>query len=238
MEAPIKKKYCLDRVFTTGETSREIQKADEIEKKIIEDNVAAANLQENGLLKLLVRFNREEAIEKLLKDYCIKSTFDDLQEAIARNHTDVALLLIKQNANLLQEQGDIGTPLHLASFYDNRTVAEELLKKSNIDVNARNKFDDTALHLAVRNGYEAMVSLLCQQNADPRIQSKRKFGRAFDPMAMAYRRLCNPSRYYVSSRMTGPMTTGQKYTLYSKIWGILCQQYVEKFGGKIYRYYV
>jgi ankyrin repeat protein len=57
------------------------------------------------------------------------------------------------------------SPLHYASRYGHVEILRLLLQKDNIDINGTNNLGRTALHLAVGNGKDIMVSILLGRQA-------------------------------------------------------------------------
>lgn len=92
-----------------------------------------------------------------------------LHLAIKLGHVDVANRLIQaKNIDLDIKGEDNRTPLHCAAQRDYSGLVQALLaSKNNIDVNAKDKYEDTALHLAAASGRVAVVNLLLQaENID------------------------------------------------------------------------
>jgi len=59
--------------------------------------------------------------------------------------------------------GDLATPLHLAVQCAPTSMVEYLLSKHKVDLSAKNRFGNTALHLAASQGRDDVVDLLLQQ---------------------------------------------------------------------------
>lgn len=130
--------------------------------------------------------------------------------------------MIDQEPSLVNAENNIGTPLHIASFCNRVELAKKFLEL-NADVNAINKYHDTALHLAARTGHDAMVALLCDRGANPFVRNQRKR----DPIQVAYLKMDRSPR-----NIDWSLTVPQRQALYGKILRTM-YQVVGKFGGSI-----
>jgi ankyrin repeat protein len=97
------------------------------------------------------------ALKELLKckeiDFNIKNNKNETALYLACWWNDMPIYLFKiileKSADIINAQDEDGdSALHLAIALENRTAVEELLKRDDVDVNLRNKYNQTALHLA------------------------------------------------------------------------------------------
>ena len=184
METPVIKKYSFDIEYPL----EEMRKAEELDRRIQDGDLINFLGDSSEQLNLLIRYSKEQSLKKLLKEHIITPKFQALQEAIASGHVSIAMLFVEQMPTLVNEQNDIGTPLHIASLFNRKDLAQRFLQLG-VDINSVNKYRDTALHLAVKKGHEAMVSFLCERGANPFIENVRKYNRRFTPMDMAYHKI-------------------------------------------------
>ncbi len=222
MDKPLSKKYLIDSQFKI----QDMQMADQFDELIRKGKLTDFGLDNTVLFNLLVKFNKEESIRKLLEKCGIKPTFEALQQAIAHGQTELAMLIIEKEPNLLHESNHIGTPLHIATVCNNPSLAQKLLEMG-IDVNGINMYHDTPLHVAAKLGLEAMVFLLCEHGANPFIKNQRKFGRGFDSLSVAYRHA-----WKLRSSQEPPYNMVSRHDLFIRIMRIM-YKYVEQFGGKV-----
>lgn len=222
MDAPTGKKYSLDIVFKM----KDIQTADELEQNIKQGTCKDFEGTDGKLLSLLVRYNKEKLVEKLLSERGIKPSLEVLQEAIVYGRTSIALHFIDQEPSLIREQNRIGSPLHIASLCNRVILAGKLLEMGT-DVNVMNQYHDTPLHLAAKRGHEEMVSFLCERGANPFVTNIRKYGRRFDSMDVAYRHM---GKKLAPGELPHMMV--ERYKLYREILHIM-YRYVGKFGGSV-----
>lgn len=184
MDTPNCKRYCIDRQFSLDS----LQRADDLEQKILTERLYDIDLNNTDRVNLLIRYNKEEAIKRLCIQNLLNPTIEHLQEAIAAEQTSLALFFLSLDPTLIKAQNSLGTPLHIASLYNNKLLAATFLALG-IDINAVNKHHDTPLHLAAKKGFVEMVSFLCEHGANPLIKNVRKFNRTFDAIDVAYRNM-------------------------------------------------
>jgi ankyrin repeat protein len=76
------------------------------------------------------------------------------------------LALLKANPKLHDAKSSYGfTPLHLATRYGNRDIAQRLLDHG-ADVNVKDNYGSTPLHGAAYKGYKEVAELLLVKDAD------------------------------------------------------------------------
>jgi ankyrin repeat protein len=109
----------------------------------------------------------------------------------------------------------------------NRVTLAKKFIDMGVDVNRRNLYYDTPLHIAAKLGYTAMVSLLCSAGANPFIKNMRSHGRSFDAMDMAYRHMLKAHR-----SEEAPHDYYHSYNIYRTILHIM-YRYVDRFGGAV-----
>ena len=95
-----------------------------------------------------------------------------LFNATETKNYEISSLLLKNGADVNAANfEDKTTPLMNCSFNnDNKTT--NLLLQYNANPDIVNKYGDTALHIACRNGYIEIVKLLLEHNANPYIENK------------------------------------------------------------------
>jgi len=97
-----------------------------------------------------------------------------INKAVEGKSAEIALLLIKQGANVNAKSKNGSTPLHLASYYGFKNLAEVLIQKG---ADVKMKTDDlgmTPLHSAVQRGHFEIAKLLLDNGAE--INAKDKDG--------------------------------------------------------------
>lgn len=85
------------------------------------------------------------------------------------NMHDIALILIKNGADVNSFHHIWGTPLHLAAFSYNNTVAK-LLIDNGANINILNSYGDAPIHWAVRHGNYELTRYLLIHGADVNIK--------------------------------------------------------------------
>ena len=207
MEVTNGKRYSIEK----NSTMAEMKMADEIEQRVRDGIPVEPLASREQALNLLISYDKEWAVKKLL-DQKIVPMFENVQEAIIFGRNRVLDLLIERFPALMHERNGIGTALHIASLVGNVDAAKMLLAKK-LDVNAANQYKDTPLHLAAKNGFCALVRLLCENGANPFKQNERKFNRHFTPMDLAYRAMWRPDKH------SSPFS--EKFVLFPKILHIM-----------------
>lgn len=88
-----------------------------------------------------------------------------LMGAVKHNKLLNARLLLKNNANVDQENNELTTPLMVATMNNNLEIVSELLLY-HPNLNAQNGNGKTALMLAAENDNDAIIGLLLKKGAD------------------------------------------------------------------------
>lgn len=100
----------------------------------------------------------------------------DINKAIRAGDASRVRELAKENPQLLQRQGILGTPLHRAASVDRHLAVVKALLESGADVNARDKQGNTPLNVALRGKGNAnktnLVALLLSSGADPNAKTR------------------------------------------------------------------
>ena len=89
-----------------------------------------------------------------------------LADAAEKMDWSTVRALVKQRVDVNAPQIDGMSPLHWATYHDQREIAE-LLVRAGAGVNAANRYGVTPLTLACTNGNDAMVEMLLAAGADP-----------------------------------------------------------------------
>ncbi len=100
-----------------------------------------------------------------------------LHLAAGDGHIETVKLLCESGAQVdrKHEKYFLRTPLQRASEEGHISTVEYLIKEAKADVNIADNFNDTALHLAAREGKSDIVNLLCEHGAN--IDGKGSEGR-------------------------------------------------------------
>ena len=85
---------------------------------------------------------------------------------------EISKLLLENGADVNAANFEDGTTSLMNSSYNNDTETTKLLLEYNADPDLGNKYGDTALHMACRQGYTDIVKLLLEHNADPNVENK------------------------------------------------------------------
>ena len=93
----------------------------------------------------------------------MKTVAEDIQEAVKTGDAVTVRTLLARNPDSANTKDNIGfSPLHLAT---NKDVAEMLLAYK-ADVNAKNIYGDTPLHIAAIGGRKEVIEVLLAHKAD------------------------------------------------------------------------
>src|SRR3989442_14763611 len=146
------------------------------------DLVNARNGTGDSLLLTAVYTGRRDLFGVLLRKGAGVSVF----EAAALGLPDRVLGHLESDPSLVEAYSHDGwTPLHLASFFGHREVADLLLARG-ADVNARSRStrfarENTPLHAPAANRHVAVAELLIDRGADVNARD----GSGFTPLALA-----------------------------------------------------
>ena len=108
-----------------------------------------------------------------------------LFNATESKNYEISKLLLENGADVNAANFEDGTTSLMNSSYNNDTETTKLLLEYNADPDLGNKYGDTALHMACRQGYTEIVKLLLEYNADPNVENR--FMGANTPLKLALR---------------------------------------------------
>ena len=97
----------------------------------------------------------------------------------------ISKLLLENGANVDAANFEDSTTSLMNSCYNNDTRITKLLLEYNANPDFGNKYGDTALHMACRQGYEDIVKLLLEHKANLNIENR--FAGANTPLKLAER---------------------------------------------------
>ena len=135
-------------------------------------NIHAKDTEELSILHKASESDNEELVHLLLsKGVSVndKDQFGYTAAHIAAYYGNVKVLklLISKGANPLERDFQYGTLLHHASKGDHYKLLKYLLKHHSIDVNSKDKNEDTPLHIASLVGSRNCTKVLLSKGADP-----------------------------------------------------------------------
>ncbi len=88
-----------------------------------------------------------------------------LHTACSQNHTDIARYLVSKGASPHGTSHLYSSPLHFASASNSKDVIKYLLEECHVDINQRNRSNETALYIACKRGYTDVIRILLENNA-------------------------------------------------------------------------
>ena len=126
------------------------------------------------LLENYVNYGDIETIRLLLKQYpdCVDTYNTNyfgetpLFNATESKNFEISKLLLENGANVDAANFEDNTTSLMNSCYNNDTRITKLLLEYNANPDLGNKYGDTALHMACRQGYEDIVKLLLEHKAN------------------------------------------------------------------------
>ena len=126
------------------------------------------------LLENYVNSGDIETIRLLLKHYpdCVDTYNTNyfgetpLFNATESKNFEISKLLLENGANVDAANFEDNTTSLMNSCYNNDTRITKLLLEYNANPDLGNKYGDTALHMACRQGYEDIVKLLLEHKAN------------------------------------------------------------------------
>jgi E3 ubiquitin-protein ligase mind-bomb len=92
-----------------------------------------------------------------------------LQTASQNGHIEIVKCLLRNGANIEEEDKDGDRAVHHASFGDEPEVVD-LLARNSADLNARNKRRQTPLHVSVNKGHMGVIRVLLQHHCHSSLQ--------------------------------------------------------------------
>ena len=145
------------------------------------------------LLEHYVNSSDIETIRLVLKHYpdCV-DTYNTsyygetpLFNATEFKEYEISKLLLENGANVDATNFEDGTTSLMNSSFNNDKETTKLLLEYNANPDLGNKYGDTALHMACRQGYVEIVKLLLEYDADYNIENR--FSGADTPLKLAER---------------------------------------------------
>lgn len=151
------------------------------------------NSNKGILLEHYVNSGDIDTVRLLLKHYpeCVDIYNTDyfgetpLFNATESKKYEISKLLLENKANVDAASFEDNTTPLMNSCFNNDIEITKLLLHYNADPDIGNKYGDTALHMACRQGYKEIVKLLLEYNANPYLENK--FMGANTPLKLALR---------------------------------------------------
>uniref|UniRef100_A0A8C7WPR7 non-specific serine/threonine protein kinase n=1 Tax=Oryzias sinensis TaxID=183150 RepID=A0A8C7WPR7_9TELE len=133
-----------------------------------ESTIDSAEVQKRKLCEA-IRTKDTAKLMKILQPQDVDLVLDDggslLHHAVALDNEEAVKFLLLNNANPNLPNTRGSTPLHLATEKHQKPLAELLLGRRCMNVNAKDEDQFTALHWAAQNGDEAIARLLLDRGA-------------------------------------------------------------------------
>ena len=151
------------------------------------------NSNKGLLLEHYVNSGDIDTVRLLLKHYpeCVDIYNTDyfgetpLFNATESKKYEISKLLLENKANVDAASFEDNTTPLMNSCFNNDIEIAKLLLEYDADPDIGNKYGDTALHMACRQGYKEIVKLLLEHNANPYLENK--FMGANTPLKLALR---------------------------------------------------
>ena len=96
-----------------------------------------------------------------------------LMDAVRDDDRELVSKTLEAGEDVRQTNAYLRTPLHKAAYYSGHPEVIESLIRRGADVNARDKGNWTALHLATRNGHLEAVRLLLDAGSELTVQDSK-----------------------------------------------------------------
>lgn len=96
-----------------------------------------------------------------------------LMDAVRDDDHELVSITLEAGEDVRQTNAYLRTPLHKASYYSGAPEVITSLIQRGADVNARDKGNWTALHLATRNGHVEAVRVLLDAGAELTVQDSK-----------------------------------------------------------------
>jgi len=139
------------------------------------------NLGEIDTIRLLLKHN-PEYVDIYNTNYFGETP---LFNATETKNYEISKLLLENGADVNAGNFEDNTTSLMNCSFNNDIETTKLLLQYNADPDLTNKYGDTALHMACREGYVEIVKLLLEHNANPYIENK--FMGANTPLKLALR---------------------------------------------------
>ncbi|MDE1151753.1 MAG: ankyrin repeat domain-containing protein [Micavibrio sp.] len=126
-------------------------------------------------MRYAIEHNEVDDVRKLLARGVSPDLEDDfgrsmMWHAVSSSNPDIAQIFMEKNASLKTPDGG-DTLLQLAARRGSRELVEMLFNADATQLNARNRYGDTALHYAALNGYDDVVDFLLEKGANAHIKN-------------------------------------------------------------------
>ena len=120
-----------------------------------------------GALQLAAEYGHLAIVERLLKEKSDVTAPRALRLAVENGHLSIVERILQEKAYVELTGSDGDTVLLWAAESGHLAIVEQITPEgTNVNVNATNIYQETALHLAAGNGRSAIVKRLLQKGAD------------------------------------------------------------------------